>query len=137
LKKDSFRERLYRFMYGRYGMDELGKLLIITYFVFVIANIFINSIYFYIISLVIALLFTLRVFSRAVHVRKKENDRYLKIRKDIKNFFVLQKSRFKDRKTHIYRRCPSCGAVLRLLRRKEKGENSVKCPRCSHSFKVR
>ena len=67
--------------------------------------------------------------------RRKENDFVFGIFRRIKGFFKLQKNKFKDRKTHVYRKCPKCKAVLRLP--KAKGKHTVVCPRCKNRFEVR
>ena len=46
----------------------------------------------------------------------------------IKGFFVLRKNKFRDRKTHVYRKCPHCKAQIRLP--KVKGEHKCACPKC-------
>lgn len=54
--------------------------------------------------------------------------------KKMRNFLLLQKNKLRDRRTHVYRECPFCHAVLRLPKRP--GAHSVKCPRCSEHFDV-
>ncbi len=51
-----------------------------------------------------------------------------------RKFFILQKNKLRDRKTHVYRECPRCHAVLRLP--KKAGSHRAKCPRCTESFEV-
>ena len=48
---------------------------------------------------------------------------------------LLQKSKHRDRKTHVFRKCPACKSVLRLPR--QKGKHTVRCPRCQHRFDVK
>ena len=43
--------------------------------------------------------------------------------------------RIRDRKTHVYRRCPVCKNVLRLPR--EVGDHGVNCPVCHGHFSVK
>lgn len=54
--------------------------------------------------------------------------------KKIGNFFKLHKNKLRDRKTHVYRECPFCHAVLRLPKRS--GIHPVRCPRCREQFSV-
>ena len=133
--KMNFRERLYRFMYGRYGADELYKFLTVVFYVVFFANLFIKSAVLSIITLLILFWSTYRVMSRSIYKRRLENEKYLSVKKKVSGFFTLQKNRIKDRKTHVYKKCPKCGAVLRLPR--EKGEHSVRCPKCSERFEVK
>ena len=130
------RSALYRFMYGRYGTDMLGTCLFITYFVMIILQtilaFFIKSTVFHLVWQTLAYaagIFAIcRMFSRKIDKRRAENQRFM-------NFIKLTKNKFKDRKTHVYRTCPSCKATLRLPR--AKGEHTVVCPRCKNRFTVR
>lgn len=123
-------------MYGRYGSDSLNKALLWTYavmlLVHMILSLFIESAWYYFIytvlswSLVIFIFY--RMMSKKIAKRRRENERFV-------SFFKLLKNRFKDRKTHVYRKCPKCGAVLRLP--KSRGKHNVVCPRCKHRFEVK
>ena len=133
MKKGNFKNRLYSFMYGRYGMDTLGRCMLIAYivilFVYTILSIFVNDISFHLITWAISLtLFAVifsRMFSRKIAKRRRENEKFC-------GYFKLKKSKFRDRKTHVYRKCPDCGATLRLPR--AKGKHPVVCPRCKNRF---
>lgn len=131
-----FKNKLYSFMYGRYGSDTLGKALLWIYtglvLLTMILSLFISSfalnIVFFIISLILIWFIFFRMFSRNIAARKRENEKFC-------GFFRLIRNRFRDRKTHVYRKCPSCHAVLRLP--KAKGKHNVVCPRCKNRFSVR
>ena len=64
-----------------------------------------------------------------------ENEKFIQIMDKPKRFFNLQKCKHRDRKTHVYRKCPSCKNNLRLP--KEKGKHTVACPCCKHRFDVK
>ncbi|MBE6577009.1 MAG: hypothetical protein E7653_02585 [Ruminococcaceae bacterium] len=127
---------MYRFMYGRNGADKLGNCLMIIYVVIVllytVLTLFIDNVFFDLISWLVAItLFVViiwRMMSRKVAKRRLENEKFC-------NFFKLRKNKFKDRKTHVYRKCPACKATLRLP--KAKGVHTVICPRCKHRFSVK
>ena len=122
-------------MYGRYGSDTLNKTLIIIYTVAVIVStvlsLFIDSIWFslfyFIFSITLIYIIFFRMFSRNIQKRRRENDKFC-------GFFKLRRNKFRDRKTHIYKKCPHCKAVLRLP--KAKGKHTVICPRCKNRFNV-
>ena len=132
----NFKNKLYRFLYGRYGNDALNKFLLWVYVIWVLAGaaieLFTNSVWFsvfyWISSLALAIWMLSRSFSRNIAARRKENERFC-------NFFRLRKNKRRDRKTHVYRKCPECKAVLRLP--KAKGKHFVICPRCKNRFKVK
>ena len=136
-----FRDRLFRFMYGRNGFDKLGRFLFTIYLILVISqwiiSIFVPPLVSLIMSSVIMLLafyIFFRALSRNLVKRQAENYKYIQFSTKIKTFFSLQKSKFRDRKTHVYKKCPRCKAVLRL--KKIKGKHRAVCPRCSNSFDV-
>jgi len=136
-----FKNKLYRFMYGRYGNDALNKFLLWVYVAWIvicmIVSLFIPSdnkfsiwfsLFYWVSSLALAIWIFSRSFSRNIPARRKENEKFC-------NFFRLRKNKRRDRKTHVYRKCPECKAVLRLP--KSKGKHFVVCPRCKNRFKVK
>lgn len=150
--KGKFREKLYRFMYGRYGTDDLYTFSLILFFILWAAELLVTSFMpegwaQAIVSLsfstaITALLIwsVFRVFSRNVYKRRRENQAYLKALRAVKRFFTgntsrKSKSGNRDGADLIFRDCTKCGATLRLPRRA--GRHRVKCPRCSHLFYVK
>ena len=133
------KQKLAAFMYGRYGFDELGQFLIIVYFVVALCTIFIPNfiarIVVNVISLLLLVFIFYRIFSKNIPKRTAENDFYKKRTRKIREFFLLQKNKWKYRKTHIYRTCPSCCAHIRL--KKIKGEHDCTCPKCGKAFHIK
>ena len=131
-----FKNALYRFMYGRYGNDTLNKVLLWTYIVLFIAYYILAllcpnpwvSMLLLMLSSTVVVISLFRSFSRNITKRRAENQRFC-------NFWKLRRNKFRDRKTHVYRKCPKCRAVLRLP--KARGKHSVTCPACKHHFSVR
>ena len=128
-----FGESFRRFMYGRYGSDELNIALLIA----AVAVSLINSIlsmllrtslvYGRIVSpilyaLMLGLLgFSLfRTFSRNIYARQKEN-----------RWFRQRWQRLRDRNNRYYR-CPKCRQTVRVP--KGKGKISIRCPKCGEKF---
>ena len=147
-----FREKIYRFMYGRYGTDDLYYFLMISFFVLMVVEMItvailpeglaetIVSIVFFVITWGLVIYMTFRSMSRNIYKRRKENETYLKIRRNVSRFFKMNtstktKSRNVDTADYIFRDCTKCGATLRLPRKA--GKHKVKCPRCSHGFFVK
>lgn len=133
--KTTLRERIQRFMYGRYGMDEFYRFLIYLCLALIIINFIVTSPVLTALELAIIVYSTVRYLSKNLNARRKENQWYLKNKMKVLSFFKLQKNKFKDRKTHVYKRCPSCKNVLRLPRKK--GEHTVSCPCCHNKFNVK
>lgn len=123
-------------MYGRYGTDTLGNVLLIAYFVILVLHTFIGFFWgnvwvdaaIWLITSALAVTVIWRMFSRKIAKRRQENEKFC-------GFFRLIRNKIRDRKTHVYRKCPECGAVLRLPR--AKGKHNVVCPRCKKKFKVK
>ena len=130
-----FQDKVIRFMYGRNGNDKLNQALFWVYFVILPVNIFLKSIVLWILELLLVALYLFRFFSRAIYRRQKENRAFLKIWNKFAGFFKLQKNKFRDRKTHVYRKCEHCKAVLRLP--KKPGKHTVRCPQCNKTFSVK
>lgn len=127
--------KLRTFMIGRYGIDDLYKLLFIIYTILIIINIFIRSIILNIISLLLVVIIFYRYFSKNIKQRRKENDIYLKYKNKLLNKINFIKRKHKDRNTHMYKKCPKCKQKIRLPLKK--GKHTVKCPKCSHKFEVK
>ena len=64
-----------------------------------------------------------------------ENAKYLGARNKFLSFFKRKKAQFRDRKTHVYKKCPHCKATLRLP--KKKGRHTVSCPKCRKRFETK
>ncbi|MBQ9806422.1 MAG: hypothetical protein IJW49_07965 [Clostridia bacterium] len=131
----SFRERLYRFFSGRNGSDALGRTVLFAALALDIANLFLNSLILYFVAMLLLAYSFFRMFSRNIYKRQVENQRFCRFFRPIKNFFVLKKNKRRDRKTHVYQKCPHCKKVLRLPR--VSGEHTVRCPCCRHRFEMK
>lgn len=128
-----------RFMYGRYGADNLYKALIWFYLADVLIAVIlgraVDSVFYTIFSIIglgIIIFAFFRVFSKNIEARRKENTKWLNICYFFRKKTDLIKNRWKFRKTHVFRKCPNCKAVLRM--KKVKGKHSVTCPHCKTKF---
>lgn len=125
-----FINRVVRFMYGRYGVDDLYKFLFKLFFCLALVNlIFHNTILFYI-ELFLFVISIYRVLSKNIYRRRKENDRFLNIKKKLLKPFSNLKRNYRDRKTYVYKKCRYCKTTLRLPLPSKRGINHVKCPEC-------
>jgi hypothetical protein len=136
-----FRNALSRFFRGRYGVDPLNKFLFLVYvavyLILFIVELFIKHpilLIFHILLTIMTVILFARMLSRNIVKRQAENYKFLTMRKKVVGWFRLQKNKLRDIKTHVYRKCPDCKAVLRLKRRK--GEHRAVCPCCGKSFDV-
>lgn len=128
------KQGLYRFMYGRYGVDQLSKALLVVYFVLWALNIVMMSLWVSLLLTAVLFVLVFRMFSKNIDRRRRENAKYLKLVQGVKGFFSLQKQKWAHRKTARYRKCPHCKANIKLPNKK--GRHTVECPRCRKDFKV-
>ena len=131
----SWRERIARFMAGRYGMDRLYHFLMVVCFAIILVNAFLRSPVLSLLELIVLAYATYRLLSRDIYKRQQENTAFLKLVEEPKKFINLQKCKKRDKKTHVYKKCPSCRNNLRLPR--QKGKHTVVCPCCKNRFDVK
>ena len=129
-----FKEKLVRFMAGRYGGDQLNNFLLIIVMLMIAVNVFVNSYILWIVYLLLWGWSIFRMMSRNIYKRQAENAKFLKLWNPVKGWFKLVKNKWRDRTTHVYKKCPKCKAVLRLP--KKKGNHTVKCPKCGNRFDI-
>ncbi len=132
---NNFRTKFIRFMYGRYGVDQLYYALFIAWSVMALINCFVNSVILSILGTVLAVWMIWRSLSRNIQKRRAENERFLILWNPVKSWLILQRDRIRDRKTARYRRCTHCRAIVKLP--VKKGKHTMVCPRCKGRFDVR
>ncbi len=125
------KEKFYRFMYGRYGVDQFNRFIMTLAFVFLIISFF-GSNFFYLLSLLLLIYCYFRMFSKNLYKRRAENTKYLQYLYKVKQFWSTQKRDFTQRKTHHIYKCPSCRQKIRVPR--GKGKIEIRCPKCSTTF---
>ena len=126
------REKLNRFMYGRYGLDSFGKFLLTAAIVFIGMSWFVKSRILEIVIYALLILSYYRILSRNTYKRALENQRYLEKTYKIRAFFGRKKNTFYQAKNyHIYK-CPGCRQKIRIPR--GKGKIEIRCPKCSTTF---
>ena len=130
----NFRNSMARFMYGRYGVDQLYYAIFTVTIVLFILNLFFHLFPLNIAIWVLFILMIFRALSKNIYKRRAENEKFMKVWKKVSPRFKLQINRIKEIKTHRYRKCPHCKTTLRLPNKK--GKHTVSCPKCNQSFSV-
>lgn len=126
------KERMQRFMAGRYGNDQLNQFIFIVAIISMVLEIITRQSLFYTLTLVLLILAYVRVFSRNINKRYEENMKFLQKKDAILNKFRKQKYYAAQRRNyHIYT-CPQCKQRIRIP--KGKGKISITCPKCRTSF---
>lgn len=131
------REKLQRFMTGRYGGDEFGKALNATGLVLLLVSIFFRGIPFlcslcYWAALAILIYDCYRMFSKNIAKRYEENQKFRNFRYNMVIKKEAQKKHFAQRKTHRFFKCPQCGQKVRVP--KGRGKICITCPKCRCEF---
>ena len=116
------------FMQGRYGIDELGVVLLVVGFGLSFLS-FIDVLTILAIpSFVIIVWAYVRCFSKNFDKRRREFLGYMRIKKKVSDRITLLKRIKSERKTHKYFKCHTCKTRLRVPR--GKGKIEITCPKC-------
>ena len=131
------REKIIRFMQGRYGSDKLSNFKLIAAFILIFVSMFlgVNGFILSGLGLALVVLTYVRMFSRNVQKRYAENQAFLKVYNKVKGFFTRQIGYMKQRRTHHIYSCPNCKQKLRVPR--GKGNIMITCSKCHTQFKKR
>lgn len=123
---------LRKFMYGRYGADQLNLTLLAVIPVLYILNLFLRSRVLLIICWIPIFLYMFRSFSRNIAARSAENSKFLDIVRPLRQWWRKKTNTRKDMKTHKYYKCPNCQQKIRVP--KGKGKICITCPKCRMDF---
>jgi len=126
------REKLARFMQGRYGVDDLSKALMYLGIVVIIISMFTRWSVMTLIGWVLLIAVYVRMFSKNHSKCYAQNQKYLQYVNKVKGFFRRQKSHMTQRKTYRIYACPSCKQKIRIP--KGKGKIEISCPKCRAKF---
>lgn len=124
-----------KFMYGRYGLDELSMALLILSVILIFISTFLpnslrivgNIVY------IPTFIYLFRVFSKNIYKRQQENVKYLRMKNSVVRYIKQKQRIVNDSKTHKYFKCPNCKQKLRVPR--GQGKITVTCPKCKTAFK--
>ena len=128
------KEKFYRFMQGRYGIDQLNSFLMIVCVICIIVNMFIGSIVLTFIAYGTWLFVIFRMFSKNIYARNRENDKYLNFFSPLSRWLKL-KLMSKQDPSNKYFSCPKCKQMVRVP--KGHGTVVVTCPNCQNKFEKR
>ncbi len=124
----NFKERVYKFLQGRYGTDDLNRFLLAVLIISAVLQMLSGSYFLNILTLLITILIFFRCLSKNISARSAENRKYLTLTEPLRLWFrnIRGKSDFK-----VYM-CPECRQKLRVP--KGKGKIEISCSKCGKKF---
>ena len=126
------KEKIMRFMYGRYGVDTLNKFLVGMALLTFLLSRFLDSSVVYTLAVVLLTYSYFRMLSKNIYKRAAENQKFLQHTAKIRNkFHNLKATLVQLQSFHIYK-CPTCRQKIRIPR--GKGKIEITCPRCRSKF---
>ena len=121
------KEKFQRFMYGRYGMDSLGRFMLWTSVLLFVLSTFMDNRFFYWIAFALIVCEYVRMFSRNIQKRSSENREYTAYASRVKRYFEKQKHLMKLRKDYRIFSCPECKQKVKIPKGRKKVE--IRCPK--------
>ena len=115
------KEKLYRFMQGRYGTDKLNQFIFYLEIILLVLSLFFMSI----------IIYFARALSKNYVARSIENQKFIRVQAKVVHRFQAINKSLKD-KQNKYLVCPECAQIIRVPR--NKGKIEVRCPSCRKSF---
>lgn len=123
-----------RFMYSRYGADELSRACLIAAGLMLIASGLLKLPVLNLIGLVLLIWTEFRMYSKNIAKRRAELQAYLNLKyRTQRPFRVMKLNRTEKEYKHFA--CPQCGRIVRVPR--GHGRITVTCRQCGKSFEGR
>ena len=127
-----WRDRLRRFMAGRYGMDQLNRYLMYGVLILLILNMFLHSFILGTLAMAGIIYMYFRMLSRNINRRFQENQVFQKLLFQWGQMAGRFRFKFEEARKYKIFRCPSCGQKVRIPR--GHGKVSIHCPKCGSDF---
>lgn len=125
------KEKLQRFMWGRYGNDRFNQFLMMVAMLLLIISLF-GVDFCYPLAFVILVYAYYRMFSKKIYARAAENQKYMKYEMKVRSAFQKKKNEWQQRKTYRIYKCPTCRQKIRVP--KGRGKIAIRCRKCNTEF---
>ena len=129
------RQRLQKFISGRYGGDQFSRFLVILAWALIVLSLFVSGTAGRLVRILVSvdLVYSMyRCLSRNIPARNNENLKYLQIKEKlisgVKNTSIMAK----QGRDYRFFRCPNCNVMTRVPR--GKGRIKIICPKCRTEF---
>ena len=133
-----FRTDMKEVMSRRCGLDELNNFIMLLAFVFIVISLFTSKWFLTLLGAVCVVLCYVRVFSKKLEKRSKENAFYMRYMGGVVKYcsYLLLCGKMKVKtmrdKEFAYFVCSTCGQIVRVP--KGKNKVNIRCPKCSMTF---
>ncbi len=126
------REKVQKFMTGRYGFDELSKAYLGAAIALMVVSLFFRNRIFYLTAIVLLIYCYYRAFSRNIAKRQAEEQKYRNFRYRRAVKWNALKKRQEQKKIYRFYKCPQCRQKVRVP--KGRGKICITCPKCQTEF---
>ncbi|MCI9151928.1 MAG: hypothetical protein HFI42_15925 [Lachnospiraceae bacterium] len=126
------KQKLQQFMMGRYGADQLSRVLLFVSLGILILSMLTRWGLLYWLAFLLMGYVYFRMFSRNVQKRYAENQKFLNFRYRLVAKKDAQKKQWAQRDVYRYFKCPNCRQKVRVP--KGKGKICITCPKCRIEF---
>lgn len=126
------KQKLQRFMAGRYGGDKLGQIYMGISMVLLVLSLFTKWNIIYVLALGLIIYEYYRMMSKKIDKRYAENQKFMNWRYQLAVKKNKQKEQWAQRKVYHFYKCPSCKQKVRVP--KGKGKICITCPKCKTDF---
>jgi len=126
------KEKMRKFMLGRYGFDELSKVCLGTTVVLMVCSMFLDNRLLYLMAIGLLICCYYRAFSRNIEKRRAEGQKYRNFRYQNTVKWNAFKKRQEQKKLYCFYKCPQCRQKVRVP--KGRGRICITCPKCSREF---
>ena len=131
----NWRDKLSRFMYGRYGQDQFSRFLLLVGLVILVISLFVRIPGLSLLVLLLLGYVYFRMLSRNVTARYAENQKYLELKARFLGLFGKNGHRAQRQGDNMIFRCPKCSQKIRIPC--GKGMVEITCPKCRTKFRKR
>ena len=126
------KQKLQQFMMGRYGADQLSRVLLFVSLGILILSMLTRWGLLYWLAFLLMAYVYFRMLSRNVQKRYAENQKFLNFRYRLVAKKDAQKKQWAQRDVYRYFKCPNCRQKVRVP--KGKGKICITCPKCRIEF---
>lgn len=129
------KEKMIRFMQGRYGIDKRSRCEMVAAIVCLLSNVILHIGMLYGAAVLLLIDMYVRMLSKDIEYRYAQNVKFMKYYSKCTGLFSNRKKKTsrnkKDSNYKIYK-CPDCKQKVRVPKGKKKIE--IKCPKCQKAF---